>query len=122
MGIGTVTGKKALMAGNIGIFNLGFWTTAIGWTISWFYYSCQYFLDNKDSAYFNFSYQLQLLNVAGIFIFLILVDTFNYACLMHITKTGQVSKAAVYSTLNATWTIAFGIIRGEYGVYVLIYL
>ena len=41
---------------------------------------------------------------------------------MYITKTGQVSKAAVYSTLNATWTIAFGFVGGQYQAYVIIYL
>lgn len=41
---------------------------------------------------------------------------------MYITKTGQVSKAAVYSTLNAFWTIIFGIIQNVYPKFIFFYL
>lgn len=41
---------------------------------------------------------------------------------MYITKTGQVSKAAVYSTLNATFTIIFGLIDNRYEYWVIPYL
>ena len=54
--------------------------------------------------------------------FVCIIDTFNLACLMYITKTGQVSKAAVYSTLNATFTIIFGLIDSRYEYWVIPYL
>ena len=41
---------------------------------------------------------------------------------MYIAQTGQASKAAVYSTLNATWTIVFGLVRGEYEALLFLYL
>jgi len=50
------------------------------------------------------------------------MDVFNISCLSYINKTGQVSKAAVFSTLAASWTIVIGIIRGEYKVYIFFYI
>ena len=41
---------------------------------------------------------------------------------MYIARTGQASKAAVYSTLHATWTIIIGIVNREYVGYIYIYL
>lgn len=41
---------------------------------------------------------------------------------MFITRTGDVSKAAVYSTLNATWTIIIGMVRQEFEWWIILYL
>lgn len=121
-GISSITTKKAIGADSIGLFNLGFWISLFGVIGAWFYYSCQYFVNPMDSPYFHWDYQLGLLDCGAIFVFVVFVDCFNLSCLMYITKTGQVSKAAVYSTLNATWTIVFGIIQSKYEWFILIYL
>lgn len=63
------------------------------------------------------------MDCGGIFLTVVVVDTFNLSCLMYIARTGQASKAAVYSTLQASWTILIGIVRGdEYQAYVYPYL
>lgn len=64
-----------------------------------------------DKPWFTIDFVLGLMDCGGIFITVIIVDTFNLAALMFIAKTGQVSKAAVYSTLHGTWTVIFGIGR-----------
>lgn len=60
--VSSVTTKKALGADKIGIFNFGFWQTAIGWFVSLFYYSCQYIWNTMDKPYYGLQYQAGLLN------------------------------------------------------------
>lgn len=120
-GISSITLKKALGADGIGIFNLNFWVNVFGTACAFFYYGLQYHVDPRP-PFFSYTYQQGLLDWAAIWVFLIVVDSFNLAWLTYITKTGQVSKAAVYSTLNATWTIFFGMIRGEYQLWIIFYL
>ena len=47
----------------------------------------------------------------------------NFYLLTQLTNfIGDVSKAAVYSTLNAVWTIVFGLIRSEYELWIVFYM
>ena len=120
-GIASITTKKALGADKIGVFNLCFWINVFGTAAAFFYYGMHYHVNPKP-PFFSYTYQLGLLDCAGIFVFVVVVDCFNLACLTYIAKTGQVSKAAVYSTLNATWTIVFGIIQSKYELWIIFYL
>jgi len=51
-----------------------------------------------------------IFDVAGVFIFIICIEIFNYLALMLIMKQGLVALVALYSTLHATYVIIFGLI------------
>lgn len=121
-GVSNITTKQALGADKIGIFNLSFWINVFGVLSAWFMYTWHYFWNPKDEPYFTLQFQVGLLDCAGIFIFIVVADVFGLACLMFITRTGDVSKAAVYSTLNATWTIIIGMVRQEFEWWIILYL
>jgi drug/metabolite transporter (DMT)-like permease len=120
-GIGSVTTKKALVADKIGVLNLCFWVNVFGTLSAFIYYSFHYIKD-PIPPFISYTYQLDLLNAGGIWVCLVFVDTFNLACLTYITQIGDVSKAAVYGTLSATWTIVFGLIRSEYELWIVFYI
>jgi len=120
-GIGSISTKKGLTANGIGIFNFAFWAHVPCVICAFLYYSFQYSVNPKP-PFFSYTYQLGLLDCAGVWIFIIWVDVFNISWLTYINKTGQVSKAAIYSTLAASWTIIIGMIRQEYQLWVIFYI
>jgi hypothetical protein len=63
-----------------------------------------------------------LLDCGAIFVCLIVIDTFNLACFTFIAQTGQVSKAAVYSSLNATWIIIIELFQAQHRRWIWFYI
>lgn len=121
-GVSTITTKMALGASKGGIFLMGFWFNFFGVLSAFYYYSCQYYLNDMGKPWLSFDYIIGIMDCGGIFTTLVVCDTFNMACLLYIAKTGQASKAAVYSTLHASWTIVMGMVNGEYDNYVYPFL
>jgi hypothetical protein len=120
-GTGSVIIGRALNADGIGIFNLCFWIHIFASIFGFLYYSFQYTLE-PSPPFFSYTYQLDLLKWGGIWVFLICIDVFNLSCFLHIARTGQISKAAVYGTLGSLFTIIFGLIRSEYKPWIILYL
>ena len=63
-----------------------------------------------------------LFEMGAIFIFLMISEMFNFIALMYLNKSGQVSKVALFSTLHATYIIIFGLIKGMYSRFFIIYI
>lgn len=120
-GTGSVIIGQALNADNIGIFNLWFWIYIFASIFGFLYYSFQYTLE-PSPPFFSYTYQLDLLRWGGIWVFLICIDVFGLSTFLHIARTGQISKAAIYGTLGALFTIIFGLIRSEYKPWIILYL
>lgn len=120
--IGTVGTKLALDVGPISIFCLQFWLNLFGLFGDIFSYTAHYALDDRDRPFISFAQFTEMLDNGAIFMSLIVVSVFNASCITFILKTGQLSKAAVYSTLNASFIIIIGLIRGEYEGVVVIYI
>lgn len=64
------------------------------------------------TAYFSLAMFFHIFEIAGVFIFIMIIEVFNYLALMFIMQQGLVTLVALYSTLHATYVILIGLITG----------
>lgn len=119
--IGALSLRYAVLKGQLSVFNIAFWASLIATVNAFFYYSFQYW-QNATPPFFHITYQLNLLNVATIWIFRIIIDTFNVLTFIYLASKRKIAKAAVAVTLNAFFVIAFNMIMGTYPPWIYPYV
>lgn len=105
-GVGQICVKKAMMAEDIGIFNLGFWNFFIAMIGAFFHYGGHYWVNDFGLPFLDMNQIFGLyIHNPMIWFTLILTDCINQSGLMYIAQTGQISKASIYSTLSPIFNL-----------------
>ncbi|CAI2387112.1 unnamed protein product [Moneuplotes crassus] len=119
--MGGIALRFAVLKGNLGIFNIAFWASTIATINAFAYYSFQYW-NEPSPPFFSPTYQFGLLDIATIWIFRIIVDTFNVCTFIYLASKRKIAKAACFVTLNAFFVILFNIFMGTYDRWIFPYL
>jgi drug/metabolite transporter (DMT)-like permease len=125
LGIGAIMQKKMIDKNDCSLITLGFYVYffATIWSIANYSFLFIHFNSDDDSfvditepykVYISSDFFVKVLEVLGIFIALIVSESFNYIVMMYFVRKASVSKASLFGTLQAFFVLVIKLIFDDF--------